>query len=393
MKCVCDKHLGIWFLFWLTFLLAFGEAAGQGPDRRLAKVFGDWKKRQGDYQSVRYVAVGERVTTPNQLVDTDPKGRPIRQAEKTYKDILCPRRFSFLADFVKGRHRTEMRQEIYDYNRRSFYPRVTVEMFDGKALKTAIPRAQNLSEFHSPAPSQPEIVEQTGGFSNFTPDYWPILVGHGIIPTVHRQIVPGMLIVKPEEELFYVHGQGVFSGRNCLVVRTVPARQAGGASYNEYWVDEARESAVVRFVSFYGARSAIDIGIDYQETDQGYFPLQWTWMFSDPDGKTLHIDHMRVEEFEANPPFPENDPSFDVKPGMVVQKTKIEEPSGQKPMVDRINEKTYMVGDNGKLVDVNGGRVVSAWSFSYCLILPLLTLLGVASWLWFRHRPRYREGG
>jgi hypothetical protein len=381
------KWLGASWVSLVAWSLTGAIAPAQATDPALAKVFADWKKRLSRFQSARYRVSGERTSTPNNLVAIDDQGRPVKQEKTTSENVSMKKSFLLLLDFPTSRHRLEERQQLYDFQRRQFFPRVTTEAFDGKVKRTAIPRAENNGEGHEQPATTPDVSIQTSGFSNFIPDYWAILVNHGLIPTVHRQISRGQLGVKPDEEVYYVHGRGKHASRDCLVVRTHAVRGHDSPSFDEFWVDETRDSAVVRLVRFLRDVPWIDIDIAYQETGHGWMPMKWTWVYRDFGGKTRFIERMRVDEVAADVPCADDDFQVVLKPGMLVTRTEVTDAPDPLRGNEGITEKTFRVNDNGQLVEIVNGVEVKGWSSYAWLVVPPVFLIAMVIWVMFRRKP------
>jgi hypothetical protein len=215
--------------------------------------------------------------------------------------------------------------------------------------------------------------------------YWPLFVGHGTIPTLLGHVLPGRLRVQPDAELLFVHGRGIHAGRNCVVLRT-HAVQFSTTSFDEFWVDPARDSAVLRLACYAGGHPASDLEIAYQETSHGWLPQRWTLIVR-PGGRTAQVERMRVEEVTINPPCTDAAFRVDIKPGMRISETKFGGSPDQLGIPPTLEEKTHRVADDGRWNPIVDG-VEQARRWTDYAWWGLLALLGAGLGLWVLARRR-----
>lgn len=161
----------------------------------------------------------------------------------------------------------------------------------------------------------------------------PLFLAHGCAP----HSAPGRgfrrFTVPLDRDFFRWHGDAKLDGRDCTVLRTLNRPGARGETYYEYWVDRARESAVLRYVAFRsGARDQVDI--DYRSTAHGWFPSGYRWAGVTRDGGLTTRLEFTVDEMLANPVL--TDDLFHTKPkaGMIVK--------------DDSTGETYVYGGEGR---------------------------------------------
>lgn len=113
-------------------------------------------------------------------------------------------------------------------------------------------------------------------------------------------------------------------------------RDDAHGKFDEYWVDLAHQSAIVKVFGYADAAVLMKLDIQYQQRKDGWFPSGWTITSrsQDDEESVLH-----VKEFEFNPRLDQKLFDVELKPGMVVRK--YNSSNGQKEI--------YQVQDNGSL--------------------------------------------
>jgi hypothetical protein len=129
-------------------------------------------------------------------------------------------------------------------------------------------------------------------------------------------LTPGELRGLPDIGRFEVHRQETHEGRPCLVLRArLP--DAPSSFYDEFWVDPARPSAVVRQRSVATGQPTFDFTIAYQETTHGWLPKPWTYVLV-ANGVPRLRKSVCVEELTINPALTDADFQFAEEPGMLI---------------------------------------------------------------------------
>lgn len=312
-----STHFRLWIFALFGVLMSCMWGTAEEIDPRLAKVLADWQKRQNAVRSVRYEVRGEHHVPKgsanalplNSFVRGLPRDQPIPP-----KDLVGEVSLTLFLDFEKGRHRSRLQVPQYHLNSGKFVPLVKESTFDGSVAKGALPREQNPGL----GKTTPEFSVASGNMKTeeFRTDYLPIFFGHGRIYAVFEPIIPGKLRNKPDPDYLYVHGTGVQDGRTCLIVRTQSLKR-NTTSFNEYWVDTARESAILREVSYSNDKPMHDITIRYHKSSAGWLPESWHLRVY--SGSLLYSDNMRVEKLDLDPPIKDADFQMEIKPGMIVE--------------------------------------------------------------------------
>lgn len=372
-------------------LLPPGTASAQPPEARLQKVFADWQKRQDRVKSIRYTLVGELVIPKGSLTgESDlPDGG---KTEFPRRDVVTEKKITLLLDFPSNRSRIESSGQELLVSKGQLSPRVSTTVFDGKALKTAIPRGANTSEVHAPHELDADVTIASGNLASMhvEANYWPILFAHGCVPTVHNPPRQDAFRIKPDPEIWTVHGVGNHAGRSCLVLRTLPLQHMDPL-FDECWVDPARDSAVVRQLYYANGKPWYDWDIQYESTAHGWLPKSWTWTFR-AKGQTRRIERMRIAQHSADIPVTGQDFRVEITPGMIVYETNQGGTGGGASTA--WSGTKYRVGANGRWNPIESvgeatgrrGGVASAW---WGLVIAVLALpLG----LWLLRRWRSRPG-
>jgi hypothetical protein len=242
-------------------------------DQTLDKVFADWAARQSRVPSVRYGVTGE-VILPRGSFNGVIHGKATGGVVPP-RDVHAILKRTFLIDFQRGKYRLDSEEQVYDAASDRLYPKVFVRVFDGERIKQWRPREQNSSPFSGLGPHDPEVGTGKGHMSSLEMTYWPFFMGHGSIPWLRGPIYPDRLRVLPDQELLSVHGRGVYHDRPCTVLRTPPL-QGTNQTFDEYWVDTDRLSAVLRYAYYMGKTPYVEFDFDYQSAPREWLPRGWT---------------------------------------------------------------------------------------------------------------------
>lgn len=384
-------YVQIYMLGTCGMLFSHSVAVADPLDQRLQKVLVDWQNRQNWFQTVEYKVGGTHkvrqgaysTKLPIELTGSKPsRVNPPR-------DVEAPVNFMILLDFAKGRHRRDIRESQFDSSTGNLIPALMKDAFNGSVMKCLIPKGENPGQ--QVGTSQPELTIVSGNMKNgqFRSNYFPILFAHGRIYTAMEPILPGQLRSNPDSDYLYIHGESVYEGRPCLIIRTQTLKMAT-TSFDEYWVDNTRESAIVRYLSYSGEKAAQDIGIHYKNSHDHWLLDSWRYTVYRL-GSVLSSEEMRVEQITLNPPVQDADFELEVKPGMLVEERT--DPPTLSPIV----------WPNGKLsvykVKEDGGREAipdpfhrpgdqyqdhrqRRWFFVALFVL----IVGAVSIFWIRHR-------
>lgn len=313
------KDYRLWIFALFGVLMACARGTTEDVDPRLAKVLADWQKRQNAFRSVRYEVRGKH-TKPKGSCDASPliSNLPYlrRNHPRPSKDFVGEVGLTLFLDFEKGRHRYKLQEIQYQVNLDAFFPSVKEGTFDGSVAKRAVPRDKNPRLGRK----EPEISIASGNTKaqEFRSNFFPIFFGHGRIYTVFEPIIPGKLRNKPDPDYLYVHGTGVQDERTCLIVRTRTLKTVT-TSFEEYWVDTERESAILRYVDYCNSEPRSDITIHYRKLSAGWLPERWRYQLFYAVGSLIFTDNMHVEKIDLDPAIQNSAFQVGIKPGMIVE--------------------------------------------------------------------------
>ena len=359
----------------------------QERDPQIAQTISDWQKRQERTKRVRYEASGQQSILKGSFRGPGLAELPEPQPSR---DITSPIRQVVLVDLSGGRYRIEEEMQKYDQGTDRLYPQMQTRIYDGNEIKSWRPRQMNTHPLTGVKPNKPEIGVGRGDLSSaaFTMVEWPFFVGHGVIASQNRPIMPGKWRTYPDPDLMIVHGRSVHSGRACLVIRTQTLK-ALGTSFDEYWVDTQRESAVVRQVCYANQIALYEMAIDYQSTPHGWLPKSWTITQRDAiDGKTTYYRNVNCTKIDLEPESEPKDFQIEERPGMLVSEHNHFSPKLRDRQAPDVETKLFQIDDEGKrhlipqhFADQNRRYYLYYYYFSACI---LATLFGLA--VWWRHR-------
>lgn len=365
----------------LIVVLACGAiASSEEPDPQLAKVFADWKARQAKFKSIRYHLCGE-VVDPKGCAPT-PGGT---ESNTPPSDQKYPTGRTVLLDFTTGRHRMEEEETQIDFATMKRHPSSKLWVYDGKAIAAYRPRERNTHPTEGVKENQPEVGVGKGyfGMAAWNVVYWPLFAGHGGVGSYDVPILPGKPFALPKIEFMKVQGPAAHRGRACLVVQTQPRNK----SHEEWWVDPARESAVVRYQMFLNNKPYIDAQIEHERTDRGWLPKSWTYtMWWTETGHARQIERVAVEKRDIDPVVQNEEFQVPQRPEMLVAHLNHPSPTpGQPP--PPASRQNYRVEEDGRLREVRiEGGVVTPVKRSSWWWLALLPGLGLGAWLLSRWR-------
>jgi hypothetical protein len=366
-------------------LLLVGRATAEPPpDPRLEKIFADWQNRRERMKTVRYRVTGQH-TRPKGTFTDSYTGKSLGPDAPPH-DITWPKRITLLLEFQTSRYRLQEDEQPYSQTQGLFPPRgVVTTVFDSGELSSLIQRAPG-----TPADmKKPDVVVLSGNMRGmaFRADYWPFFLGHGIVASADANfILPGRFAKALEKEVYHVHGEGVFANRSCVVLRT-QARKLTNVSFDELWVDLARDSAVLRQVIYVNNKIWTDLQVNYQETRVGWLPQDWTISNTHANDVIFSIDHMHIDEVEIDPMITDADFRVDVKPGMIVQRTSL--PGSQDQItVPKSNpdRPLFRVTQNGSLQAVKGPEPRSLWPYYFGGGTVIIFCAGSAVYYWWRRK-------
>jgi hypothetical protein len=373
---------------WCVLALAAPPAQADPPDPRVAKIVEAWAKRQTKFDSVRYVVSGQ--TTYVKGTATDEQSRPLTPP-KPSRDFVGKVEWKVLLDFATHRDRWEVDEEGFLYNEEKLERVLRLNVCDGKVAQNSRPRLPGTENDDAPANyANLDMSIVRGNLSTilFEAGSLPLFHGHGIVPTTEDRVYAGHLRRSISPESFYIHGTGVHEGRPCLVLRTEAIRTSA-QSFHEFWVDEAREAAIVRYAYYTNGNVDENYDVRYQDTPDGWMPASWTFTVFLRQ-KTHTIKQLRVLSREVSPPLKDQDFRLEVLPWMRVRQVQFGE--SPNPLVS-----PPIQGDTMQVAGAGFGGLGAAEKSGWSRLVPwfgaaLAAAAAVAGLLLYRAR-KARPGG
>jgi hypothetical protein len=385
-------HFRLWIFALFGALMSGAWATAEGIDPQLEKVLADWQKRQHRVETVEYQVRGEHKVPRGAYNSMSFLTRKAPDKENPPQDLVGTVGFTVFLDFAKGRHRRKIEDQVYNLSSGKLDREVMEDVFDGSVMKCLIPRSENphLGD------KIPEMTIVSGDMKNgaFLGQYYPIFFAHGRIHTAMEQIIPGQLRNKPDPDYLYVHGRGVHDGRACLILRTRTLKMSD-TSFEEYWVDAPRESAILRYVMYSNGKPLNDVAISYRQTSAGWFPENWR-SNAYVNGSLLYSEVVRVEKVQFDLSVKDADFAMEIKPGMLVE-DRVDQPAVHPRVTPKSTLSVYRTKEGGGREEVpdpyhrkgdqyqQNTRSKNLWATAW-LVLPLVGIAGF--FLWWRYSKR-----
>jgi hypothetical protein len=324
----------------------------------VAQIVEEWARRQAKIGSVRYTVSGQ--TTYVKGSATDELGRPLTPP-KPSRDFLGKVEWRVLLDFASHRHRWEVDEEQLLYQQEELKRVLRLNVCDGKIAQNSRPRLPGTEQDDAPpnyANLDMSIVRGNLSTVIFEGGSLPLFHGHGIVPTTEDRVYAGHLRREIKPEQFHVHGTGVYGGRSCLVLRTEVISRST-RSFHEFWVDGARQAAIVRYTHYSGGNVDANYDVRYEDTPDGWMPASWAYTVFHR-GKTFTIRKLRVVSREVSPPLQDQDFRLEVRPGMRVREVETGESPNPLAMPPFLRDTMQVAGEG---FDVSGGAEKGWWRF------------------------------
>lgn len=336
----------------VTALLCAAALPAQSTDKRLETVLRDWSRRREQFKKVRYTLVGERVY-PKGIIqlnaDRTPMAVPLPK-----QDTPLPLRRMFLLDLLGKRFRLEIDEKAY--GRSGVYPIRRIDLFDGKEYKILHPRDPN-PDARSPTIA-PDVAIVKGDASSraFELAHWPLFDSLGIVQSMLFRSTADKLVSQPESDLLFVQGDSIHQGRQCIIIRT-HAKKAGKGWYEEYWVDPARESVVVKHLVVSNKVPVEDFVLNYEKKNPGWTLTGWTYTRRRLGARNdvTAIERVRVQQILYDEGLGDPDFTIQLRPGMVVARTEFTPgaPGPGQPTFDLKQQEYVRLDERGNPVPID----------------------------------------
>jgi hypothetical protein len=358
----------------------------QPSENLVVRVLKDWEQRQERIQRIRYVVKGQSIVPKGSR--TDEMNRPLVPPAPP-RDIAQKQDTMLLLDIPGKRFRMERDHQSYWSNENRLVVCLATDVFDGNSLYGHLPREANAKAGYIRKPLDPDICISRN-YAAYRPlkavnAYWlsPLLFAHGLVPQL---TAASSFLDKLDIDDFTIHGQGVHAGRPCLVLRTFPAPNGTAKCFDEYWVDLARDCAVLRHSAYLNDNVLTDVDIAYQQTPHGWLPLRWEGTVREQGRQLINVTRLRVAEFTVEPTVTDADFRVEAKPGMIILEDTYDLPEMQRnsPGVQR---KNYRVGADGSWEEIGAkGEPLPPrrqWAWFALLAVPATIAL---AYVWRRRR-------
>ena len=351
-------------------------AADPAPD--LDTILRDWEFRRQQTRSLSYRLIGTGLIpkgtyTNDYSLPPNLKGRELPASDHSF-DLAI----NLDLDFVNGLARVEVKREVFFTSKGIFAPFHEINLYDGKKVKRRTPRDSNMGDKIPRSKAQPDLWEDIGPANFFQPVVFPLFFAHGRVPRDCPD--PTKLNASLDPSLFRAVGFGEHAGHRCAIVRvTVDARSN---TVDEFWIDEGRRSAVVRWLRSGRNRREFDSTLRYSEVPAALWPdaCDWTW-YHPRSGAVLNRFDLKVAHFRLNPELNRAFFHAEAAPGLVVHNK-----SG-----------FFKVQDDGSLTkvplepDAEQTEPVSGWRVSrWAVALIAFSLGAVALTVFLRRRGAIR---
>lgn len=343
---------GVFLAVWWC-LGAGVRADGGGAERAIVeKVVAVWKNRLGTIKTIKGEARIDSFYSKVYLSDEHGEWDegPLPPKDTVFRDELS----SWAFDVVNHRFRIEedqteplMASNLTDTSGNRIPPRFKkqylLKLVDGMRLTfVQRPNKAVYMEFGNRVVSPHVRIRQRGGHEFFlTPIEWPLLWCLGHINADWPMPLKVPRLEAPEK--FWLHGRGVFNGKNCLILRI--ANQGSKNSAREFWVGDEPDFPIYccRVVDAGGAVKYQVGPIDYRRFDGVLAPYQWeyTSYHHDRNGRITSVRKKTatVAYWEFNVPLPQELFEQPLSPGMLVK--------------DTDQDAYYVVAKDGTLVSWN----------------------------------------
>lgn len=317
-----------------ALFMADPPATAQTPDPRVTKIVEEWMTRQAKFDAIRYAVLGQTTYVKGSWVDES--GRSY-SPPKPSRDFVGKLRWDALFDFRSHRYRWEVDNEELLPDAQGLERVLRVRICDGRVyqgLRKWLPGTWKDDEPITPANLDMTIVRGNLKSLVFEGGSLPLFHAHGIVPTSEDELYAGHLRRKIDPAQFYVHGKGVHGGRPCLVLRTEVLRPSSKA-FHEFWVDLARQAAIVRYAYWHGGEVDNNYDVRYDNGPDGWMPTSWTYT-SFLGRRTHTVGKFEVATRLVAPPLQDEDFHLEVRPGMRVREVEYRK-EGSPPGLTHLN--------------------------------------------------------
>lgn len=337
-------------------------------------ILADWRERQSKTVSVIYKLAGTAIT-PKGVFTGDPvfPAGTIVPAED-HKSAL---KLNVIMDFD---HTWFMKEKWFDNfhaDVRQFFPWYWGTVYDGSVLRDFEPRDKITSTAFTPSKAHIDLHMATPKLSSITLVFGdvdlPIFVSHGFVPVSRgKALLPKRSIYPLKEADFHFWGHGRIGESACTILRST----LQDTPQYEYWVDESRQSSILRIKTFVTIHNQIDI--KYQHIAWGWVPKAWAVTeYAGEEPVVLSYRSVAVKSVQVNPRLAKEQFQGMLKPGMIVK--------------NHDDRKHYQVQEDLTLAEIDRAQLLYGKQYSRPIIIGTILLVGIIAsvgWLVYRHFTR-----
>ena len=309
------------------------------------------------------------------------------------QDVILVDKGSLLLDIPRERYRLERVEDEYHVQLGMTELSYT-KTFDGNLTWWTGGRSKAGKEVKKP--KDPDVGTYSGPMQHSPIDMKlaPLFAGHGIVLIQGGDIIPGKWHVGPETALLSVHGVGAFEGRSCLILRTHTVGSGAEASFKEFWIDQGRQSALVRILRYIGNHPTTELNVQYQKTKSGWLTRGWTdsmrnWTPDFKKSTLVHFTKYDVKELNLGPIVEEKDFQLKINAGMLVRKIELKDPITEPIKPTKDLGRYYRFDDNlrpREVVFEDGVERYRSTFHVFWLLISLGALVAIGWYIWWRRK-------
>lgn len=282
----------------------------------LAKIAADWGVRRTQIKSIRCVFEGTS-TVMKGAHNGDPFLPPDAPPDVPPADYQCKTSFSWAYDFVDFRVRKESVYDAFYSNQARFVPNCMIETYDGVFTGLLKPRLRNSNATFTPDPASPELSVNCRSRIFNTNDL-PLLFACGYIVPIDLQGDGYNYNTSVPDEQLSLTAASDLGQEDLFIVRTAAVGESAN-TYDEFWVDGAAASTIVRWKRWDHGTIMEDAEIQYAAAHGFLLPsMIRVSRYYHPDGGLSNVFELNATMMEVNSPIPDREFILAPEPGMVV---------------------------------------------------------------------------
>jgi hypothetical protein len=323
----------------------------QSTNAPLLSISRDWQMRRSRSSPIRYHLNCKRTwfrgaSSPYALLDAE-----ARSAEKSEQEVGASCARIVLLDLQRNRFRIEFDNAEYATESEKLYRIRCIEAGDGTTLRVRV-LEDSLPGGTAPG-TRVDFWTVTGDRGILPPGifergYEPMFFAAGVVPARDIRIRPTALFPTNDIAAFSFGGANIEKGRRCEIIRE---------GRKEYWIDRARDSAIVKMILYREIQPLVTIDITYQHTQAGWLPEKW--MRSEyQNGKISMTEEVEVTQIDVDPSIEPPDFILKATAGMRVKEQRFFLDVATDKL--RSEEVSYLLDIDGSRLPLSKGSVPMA---------------------------------